>query len=266
MEFEEREGQKLDLYILLDDFLRQARRLWLLGLVLVLVCGAGMGLLKGRGFTPMYQAYASFTVRVSNPLYGSISSYNERTAQAMADTFPAILTSDLLRSRVSEHLGTGLSGVSITANARASIFTLTVKAQDAQWAYDVLNAVIECYPQVSEFVIGPTQLVLLDESGLPQAPVSTYSFRDNAMKGAAIGFALWCGIVVVMILLKNTIHNEEELQRTLNTPCLGMIPLVRLPRKMPVPLIHRGRDMEGFDEAVRLLRLRVEKAMEEEDR
>ena len=266
MEFEEREGQKLDLYILLEDFLRQARRLWILGLVLALVLGAGMGLLKGRSFVPQYQAYASFTVRVTNPLYGSISSYNERTAQAMADTFPAILTSDLLRNRVAEHLGAGLSGVSITANSRASIFTLTVKAADPQRAYDVLNAVIECYPQVSEFVLGSTQMVLLDESGLPQAPVSTYSFRDNAINGAAIGFALWCVIVVVMILLKNTIHNEEELMRTLNTPCLGQIPLVRLSRKKTVPLIHRSRDMAGFDEAVRLLRLRVEKAMEEENR
>ena len=103
MEFEEKEGQKLDLYILLEDFLRQAKRMWILGLLLVTVCGAGLGFVKSRSFTPMYQAYASFTVRVTNPLYGGISSYNERTAQAMADTFPTILTSELLRSRVSEH-------------------------------------------------------------------------------------------------------------------------------------------------------------------
>ena len=162
MEFEEKSPQKLDLYVLLEDFLRQAKQLWLLGLVMVVLCGAGMGFLKGRNFIPQYQAYASFTVRVSNPLYGGISSYNERTAQAMADTFPSILTSDLLRVRVSEHLGSGLSDVSITADSRASIFTLTVRSADPQRAYDVLNAVIECYPQVSEFVIGSTELVLLD--------------------------------------------------------------------------------------------------------
>ena len=96
MEFEEKEEQKLDLFVLLDDFLRQAKRLWLLGLVLVLVCGLGLTFVKGRGYTPYYEAYSSFTVRVSNPLYGSVGSYNERTAQVMADTFPAILTSDLM--------------------------------------------------------------------------------------------------------------------------------------------------------------------------
>ena len=35
MEYEEKEVQKLDLFVLMDDFLRQAKRLWLLGLVLV---------------------------------------------------------------------------------------------------------------------------------------------------------------------------------------------------------------------------------------
>lgn len=266
MEFDEKEPQKLDLYVLLEDFLRQAKRMWLSGLVLMLLCGAGLGFLKGRSFTPQYQAYSSFTVRVSNPLYGNISSYNERTAQAMADTFPSILTSDLLRIKVSEHLGTGLSGVSITANSRASIFTLTVKAEDPQRAYDVLNAVIECYPQISEFVIGSTELVLLDESGLPQKPVSNYNFRATAIKGAAAGLMLWCVLVVAMILLKNTVHNEAELQRTLNSPCLGQIPQMKVTRRMPVPLHHRGRDTGGFGEAIRLLRLRVEKAMEEENR
>ena len=130
MEIEEKEGQKLNLFILLDDFLRQARRMWIQGLALVLICAAGLSFVRGQRFTPMYQAYASFTVRVSNPLYGNISSYNERTAQAMADTFPSILTSDLLKTRVSEHLGTGLSGVTITADSRASIFTLRVQARD----------------------------------------------------------------------------------------------------------------------------------------
>ena len=266
MEFEEKEVQKLDLYVLLEDFLRQAKRLLLPGLLLVVLCGAGLGLLKQRSFVPQYEAYASFTVRVANPLYGSISSYNDRTAQAMADTFPSILTSDLLRSRVAEHLGSGLSGVSISADSRASIFTLRVRSDDPQRAYDVLNAVIECYPQVSEFVIGSTEMVLLDESGLPTAPLSTYSFRATALKGAVLGFVLWCGIVAVMILLKNTVHNEEELNRTLNIPCLGQLPRVKLTRQMPVPLIHRKKDAGGFGESVRLLRLRVEKALEEEDR
>ena len=41
MEFEERENRELDMFVLLEDFFREAKRLWLIGLVLVLLGGAG---------------------------------------------------------------------------------------------------------------------------------------------------------------------------------------------------------------------------------
>ena len=265
MENEEKQPQQIDIFVLLDDFLRQAKRMLILGLVLVLVC-SGLMAIRGRsGYREVYEAYASFTVRVSNPLYASVSSYNERTAEIMADTFPSILTSSLLQRKVMEKLDIGsVPALSINATAQSSILTLTVRDGDPQRAYDVLNAVIECYPEVAEFVVGSTVLVLLDESGVPAAPITSFSYKSHLVKGAVYGAAIWCAIVVALILLKNTIHNEEELKKTLNTPCLGQIPTVKLTRKMPNPLIHKQRKNTGFSESVRLLRLRIEKAMEEE--
>ena len=88
MVFEEKEQQKLDVFVLLGDFLRQAKRMFFLGLALIVACSAGATVLARSTYTPYYEAYASFTVRVSNPLYSDISSYNEKTAQMMADTLP----------------------------------------------------------------------------------------------------------------------------------------------------------------------------------
>ena len=267
MENQEIEQQKIDIFVLLEDFLRMAKRLWILGLVLVLVCSVGLTFARQRSFRTVYEASASFTVRVANPLYGSISSYNDKTAQVMADTFPSILTSSLLQRRVMEELGiTGVPTMTVSATAQSSILTLKVRDPDPQRAYDVLNAVIACYPEVSEFVVGATVLVLLDESGVPTVPVATFNYRSNLMKGALVGAALWCVIVAALILLKNTVHNEEELRKTLNIPCLGQIPRTKVTRKMPVPLVHKVKRDAGFSESVRLLRLRVEKAMEEEDK
>lgn len=267
MENEEKEQQKIDIFVLLEDFLRQAKRMWFLGLVLVLVCSAGMAFRAKHAYRDVYEAYASFTVRVSNPLYGSISSYNERTAEVMADTFPSILTSNLMQRKVMEELElSGVPTMSVSAAAQSSILTLSVRDADPQRAYDALNAVIKCYPEVSEFVVGSTVLVLLDESGVPTAPVSVFSYRSHVLKGAAMGAAAWCVLVIVLILLKNTIHNEEELRRTLNTPCLGQIPAVKTTKRMPNPLVHKGKRSSGFAESVRLLRLRVEKVMEEEEK
>ena len=266
MEIEKREKQELDILMLVENCLRQARRTWALGLVLILVFGFGMTFLRYRAYSPIYEAYASFTVRVANPLYTNIGTYNEKTAQVMADTFPSILTSGLLQQKVMEELGiTHDPAMSVTATSQSSIFTLKVRNTDPQKAYDMLNALITCYPEVAEFVIGPTLLILLDESGVPEQPVAPFSLRSNFIRGAAMGGILWCGILIFLILIRNTIHNEEELRKTLNTPCLGQIPAVRVTKKMPYPTMHRTGSDSGFSEALRLLRLRVESVMQEND-
>ena len=264
---ENEENQKLDIFVLLEDFLRQARRMWMLCILLMLLFSTALTVMKQMSYMPVYEAYASFTIRVTSPLYASVSSYNEKTAEVMANTFPSILTSNLLQEKVKEELGIAVIPYnSISATSQSTILTLTVRDSDPQRAYDVLNAVIKCYPEVSEFVVGATDMVLLDESGVPTEPTVPFESKEHAIKGAFVGAFIWFGIVVIFIMLKNTIHNEEELRKTLNIPCFSKIPAVKLPKKMLAPLVHRYKADSGFDESVRLLRLRVEKAMNEENK
>ena len=118
MEFQEKEQQKLDIFVLLWDVLRLVKRTFLLGLVLILVCSLVFTMIGRRSYRESYEAHASFTVRVANPLYSTVTSYNEKTAQVMADTFPSILTSNLLQNRVMEKLGiSGVPTMRVTATA-----------------------------------------------------------------------------------------------------------------------------------------------------
>ena len=231
MEFQEKEQQKLDIFVLLWDVLRLVKRTFLLGLVLILVCSLVFTMIGRRSYRESYEAHASFTVRVANPLYSTVTSYNEKTAQVMADTFPSILTSNLLQNRVMEKLGiSGVPTMRVTATAQSSILTLTVRDADPKRAYDVLNAVIECYPEVAEFVVGSTTLILLDESGVPTAPVAAFSARGHLMRGALVGAALWAALLLLMLALKNTIHNEEELRKIINFDT-------------PIPRLEKAKDM-----------------------
>ena len=196
MEYEDRGHDKIDLQPLLRGVLNMMRRLWLLGLILVVVCSLTLGMMQKRQYSPVYQAYASFTVRVKNPLYSGVSVYNEKTAAVMAKTFPSILTSGILQKRVMEELNTTETPViAVSATSSASILTLRVTNRDPQQAYRILQAVIACYPDIAELVVGPTELVMLDESGIPSAPVQSFSYRPHLIKGAAIGAALWMVLV-----------------------------------------------------------------------
>ena len=267
MDFEKREDQELDIIVLLEDFFQEAKRLWALCLALVVLFGAGVGLYAKTTYSPVYQASASFTVKVADPLYASVSSYNMKTADQMARTFPYILTSGVLQNRVKEELGISyMPSVSVSVMPNSSVITLTVKASDPQLAYDVLNAVITFYPEIAEFVVGSTVLGLLDESGIPTSPSNSLNVKNTVLKGAVLGGVLWCAIVLLMALSKTTIHNEDMLRKVLSFECFGQVPAVKVPSRDTCPLLHRGRKKPEFSEAVRAVRMRVERAMEQEDK
>ena len=266
MEFEENNDKRdLDVFVLMGDFLKLAKRYIILGLALVVLLSGTMVWRSYRSYHPSYSAYASFTVRVANPLYASVASYNTKTAEQMAATFPAILNSGLLHERVLNHLDIPyLPSVSVKADEDTNIITITVTDSDPQQAQDVLDAVITCYPEVAEYVVGPTKLIMLDESGVPETPNNSFSIIGPAKKGAVTGAALWAALLAAMTLLKSTIHSEEELKQVLNTPCLGQIPRVRISGRTPCPLVTKHNKRPGFSESIRLLRIRVQKAMGED--
>ena len=253
----------IDLQIMVGDALRVAKRMLWLGVLLVVLAGAFLGWREYKSYVPMYKATASFTVTVRNPMYAGTMVYNAAAAEQMVKTFPVILSTGVLRSRVQEKLGISwLPNVTAGVLGNTNIFTLTVTATNPELAHNVLEAVMECYPEVADFVVGPTDMVLLNDSGVPSQPYNQRSFLPGFKKGALIGVALWVVLVLVVTLSHVTIHNEDELKRMTNLRCLGTLPNISRKQRGDWLRIALEGDRYGFSESVRLLRIRVEKEME----
>ena len=56
MEQENNKIEQIDLMLLIEDFLREGRRIWALAVVLVVVCCASLGGYRYLNYTPHYQA------------------------------------------------------------------------------------------------------------------------------------------------------------------------------------------------------------------
>ncbi len=256
----------IDLRILLGDGLRMMRRTAALFAALAVLCTALLCLRVYRTYRPVYRASATFTVYVANPLQSEIRSYNTATAEQMAKTFPYILTSGALNDRVMRELGIdAMPAVSASVLSSTNIFTLSVTSGDAQLAYDVLNAVIRYYPEVAEFVVGPTVMNLLDESGIPQEPYNHREYRPAVKRGLLISAAVWIAASFALASLRSSVHNEDELREVLSLRTLGVLPAVRGrgKRRGACPRFDGGTEYSGFSESVRLLRMRTEKEMRE---
>lgn len=258
----------IDLRTMLGDGLKMMKRLVLLFLVLAVLLTAVLCFREYRSYRPMYRASATFTVYVTNPLQSEIRSYNTATAEQMAKTFPYILTSGALTERVMNKLSiASMPSVSASVLQNTNIFTLTATSSDPQLAYDVLETVIECYPDVAEFVVGPTVMSLLDESGVPQSPYNQRSYSSAVKLGVLVGVALWVAAAFGLSALRVTVHNEEELKQIINLRTLGVLPMAvgRGKNRGTPPRFEGGAEYAGFTESVRLLRMRTEKEMRRQE-
>ena len=260
------EYPKLNIMELLRGLLKSAVRMLIPGILAVALLSGFMCLRTWRGYVPRYQAVASFTVQMKNPFYATQQYYNNAAAEQMAKTFPQILTSGLLSDRVKGELGiTAMPAVTATAVGNTNIFTLTVTSTDPQEAYEVLNCLIEVYPSVADFVIGASEVILLSQSGMPEMPYNSPRYVQSLTTGATLGVALWAALSLFYWLTHKTVANEEDLSKLINLPCLGYLHNVRGTDKDSCPLLVNVNDKFGFNESVRLLRVRVEKAMAEQN-
>ena len=259
----------IDLHRLLSDGLGALRRTLLPFLALLVLCTGLLCWREYRSYQPMYRASATFTVNVTNPLQSEIRSYNTATAEQMAKTFPYILTSGALNERVMRELGiSAMPAVSASVLSNTNIFTLSVSSGDPQLAYDVLNSVIENYPEVAEFVVGPTVMTLLDESGLPTQPYNSRDYTGAVKKGILIWLVIWLATAFILASTRTTVHSEQELRQILNLRVISALPVVRGRKKKERALSPRMDDSashSGFSESVRLMRIRAEKELKEQN-
>lgn len=256
---------KIDLEILLYDFFKAGRHLWWVAVLLIVVFSGLLCFRAKRSYVPQYRAYSTFTVSVVDPLQSEVYNYSSATADQMAKTFPYILTSGALKDLVMRDLDiSALPMIRASAMSNTNVFTLEVLAPTPQMASDVLASVIKHYPDVAEFVVGPTKMGLLDESGVPQVPNNPFSYMPSMKKGIILGLGVWILLSFLMSRLRSTVHNEDELKQLLNVRCLGSLPEARLFRRVNrkrCPILEEQENDRSFAGAMRLLRVRVEKEM-----
>ena len=262
------EPLEIDFSVLLRDLLRSFSKLWWLTALLAAIF-AVMALLHGiRTYQPLYKAEATFTVETYNTTQsGYTFFYDSNTAAQMARTFPYLLDSDLLLERVKADMGVeylnGTPSAKVIDNS--NLFTLSVISSDPQAAYDILLSLIKNYPMVAEYVIGKTQLNMIDHPEFPSMPYNKTQHVKSAAIGGMIGLALGLGIVLLHAILRNTVRKETDITEKLHTNCLGSIPLVipRGSRKAFDLSIRNSKVGTPFKESFRALALHTVRLMED---
>lgn len=257
--------EPIDLTALLGELWRIFTRMFWVPLVLAVLAGGLLWLRSWRSYTPMYRSEATFTVQLLSNQYditGVDSYYDKAAAEQLANTFPYLLSSDLMQQLLQRELGVTWLNGSITAQsvANTNLFSVQVSSTSAQDAYDILNGVIAVYPQVANYVVGSTELTVLVPPAVASQPYNAFQPARTVFKGAVLGFGVGVLLLLALAMASKTIRTREDMKKWMNVPCLGTLPTVSFKRRTGAAgnavSILNERTGSAFQESVRSLRIR----------
>lgn len=245
---------------------------WCIVVICIAIALALCGIYAFR-YIPKYEARSSFTVSTLNgnseidATYGF--DYSARTAEQLTTLFPYILDSDILQELVKDSLGTdSINGeMHVSSVSDSNLFTISVISDSPDEAGEILEAVMQYIPEVSQYVIGETKLNVIQQAKLSSTPCNQPNYGKLAGTGIVIGVVISLLLLLVYSLMYKTIRKEEDLREQLNIRCLGSIPQIKgVGRKSGknriISIQDRKKDWQLM-ESVRGLCLKVERRMAE---
>ena len=252
--------------IYFTDFLKGARKLWWICVILAVIIGGFRYVSDYRSYVPKYSSSATFTVTSQNAqsTISGISSYSfyydASTTSQLTETFPYILQCNILQDAIINDLDLTYMPASLSASSvpGANLFTLTATGTDPQMTYDVLISAIENYPEAAKYVVGNIRFDMIETPMVAASPYNKANYMSNAMEGAVIGIAIGICFILLYALMRRTIRTNDDIKRELNLTSFGVVPAVKF-KKYVQPadrkvLFTNEKVSSGFLESFRVIR------------
>lgn len=248
---------------LIRDMWQGLARFWAMGAVFLAAgCTAGFLYIQFT-YQPVYDAFATFTL--SDSVSDTQTSGDVNLATQMGKTFTYIINSGVLREVAAKELGMSSITSEITAVpvAGTNMLTIHVKDKSPQMACDVLNSIINNYPEVAGYILGSTRLTAIDMSGVPDSPSVPKQVKKFTALGGLAGVVLFGAFLFLYALTRKSVRSAEDITGSIAVPLLTTLPRIPVKKRskgsMSGLLVSRRNISPVFAEGFRLLANRIER-------
>ncbi|MEE0930460.1 MAG: polysaccharide biosynthesis tyrosine autokinase [Acutalibacteraceae bacterium] len=214
--------QNANIWDLVLRTLNGIKKIWRILPVLAALFSLAFVVYAYKTYTPVYRATATFTVSSGSSSYYSTGGVS---VEQLEKTFPYIITSPPLRKVVTEDLGTDSMPGTISSSLLedTNLFTITVDSSSYEMAYNLLKSVINNYPDVAEYIIGDTEIVLVVAPTASSEPINKVSYGMYALIGAAVGIVLFIASIAIKEMLNVTVRRPDDIENLLNSKKVGSV-------------------------------------------
>ena len=181
---------------ILFRFFDAFRKFWYITLILVILGSIFGYFYYKKNYVPYYESKAIFSVKAA--IYEII----ERDMGL--DYVPATIT--------------------IIPVVDTNIMNIVASGSDAELAYKTIKSVLKNYASVTAFVVGDTELKVIEEPTKALEPANPYNPIEGILKFALIGLVISLIPSVFVALFIKTIQTSEDIGKYLNIYSFGTLP------------------------------------------
>ena len=179
-------------------------------------------------WVPEYSMKATYAI-MTKATTGYETYSTGSVSYTVATTFQYLIDSEILQDDVAEALGMEtLEGtISTEILEDTNVLYLTVTAGSPRDTYNIMQAVLDCYPDLVEVVLGSITLDVIEEPVIPTSPSNSID-RSSYMVKAGLAAALVMAMLLgALSLLRSTVKTEADFREKLSIRRLTTLPRER---------------------------------------
>lgn len=218
-------------------------------------------------YTPEYTSSATLVLSAKGAGYDSAYS-NLITTTEMAAIFEDVFESNVLKKKVREHITDELGEFTISANVitETNLLVIRVTASTPKAAYQIINAVLECHYEVSDYVFDNALLDVLAKPQVPIVPSNSISVSKYQKLGMLAGAFLAAAAIVFFSFIRGTVKTEAAARRKIEGTFLALIGHEEKNRTLRSKIKHQNKAILitnplvsfGYTETFRKLAFRLQ--------
>lgn len=215
----------------LRDFFYILKKRMKLILIITAACTIVSGVLSFFVIKPTYEASASIIVgrpqgnEKNNTQFNDVMMY-----QNLVKTYAEIAKSQSVAEKASDKLSNKIKPeqlkgiVTVTPQQGTQILEITVQSKNPEEAVNIVNAVSSTFIDEAKRVF-PTggDIQIMDKPKYPDKPVKPKKALNVAI-AFFLGLMASVGLTFVLEYMDSTIKSEEDVNRYLDLPVIGIIP------------------------------------------
>jgi len=208
------------------------QKIWIVAIISIAMAVIGFAL-SAFVITPTYSSSVMLYVNNSSFTVGdlgfSISSSELTAAQSLAKTYTVLLKNRTTLERLIDETGVNYHWEDVYDMIESSpvneteVMQVTVTCEDPYEAELIANGIAKILPQrIAEIVEGASMEVV--DSAIADTEKVAPSITAYTALGFILGAIVTVIVMIIMVLMDNTVHDEEYVIKTYNYPILAKVP------------------------------------------